>query len=94
VTENRKFIETNCMVCYNFIREMPNSCIRGVPKGRVYSRRLVFVSVKTIKRHHHHEDVMDCVTSKCPLEGSEQGDLDFLDFCLCGKVSEVLGGKW
>jgi hypothetical protein len=27
---------------------------RGVPEGRVYSRRLVFVSVRTIKRHHHH----------------------------------------
>jgi hypothetical protein len=26
----------------------------GVPEGRVYSRRLVFVSVRTIKRHHHH----------------------------------------
>jgi hypothetical protein len=25
----------------------------GVPEGRVYSRRLVFVSVRTIKRHHH-----------------------------------------
>jgi hypothetical protein len=28
--------------------------IWGVPEGRVYSRRLVFVSVRTIKRHHHH----------------------------------------
>ena len=26
----------------------------GVPEGRVYGRRLVFVSVRTIKRHHHH----------------------------------------
>jgi hypothetical protein len=26
-----------------------------VPEGRVYSRRLVFVSVRTIKRHHHLE---------------------------------------
>ena len=25
-----------------------------VPEGRVYSRRLVFVSVRTINRHHHH----------------------------------------
>ena len=25
----------------------------GVPEGRVVSRRLVFVSVRTIKRHHH-----------------------------------------
>ena len=24
------------------------------PEGRVYGRRLVFVSVRTIKRHHHH----------------------------------------
>jgi hypothetical protein len=41
-----------------------------------------------------HEDVVDCVASKCTLEGSEQGALDFLDFCLCSKVSKVLGGKW
>jgi hypothetical protein len=41
-----------------------------------------------------HEDVMDCVASKCMLEGSEQGALDFLDLCLCGKVCKVLGGKW
>jgi hypothetical protein len=43
-----------------------------------------------------HEDVMDCVASKCKLEGSEQGALDFLDLdlCLCSKVSKVLGGKW
>jgi hypothetical protein len=39
-----------------------------------------------------HEDVVDCVASKCTLEGSEQSALDFLDLCLCGKVSEVLGG--
>jgi hypothetical protein len=25
-----------------------------VPEGRVYGRRLAFVSVRTIKRHHHH----------------------------------------
>ena len=31
----------------------------GVPEGRVYSRGLVFVSVRTIKRHHHHH-------STCP----------------------------
>jgi hypothetical protein len=40
-----------------------------------------------------YEDVMDCVASKCRLQGSEQGVLKFLDLCLCGKVSEVLGGK-
>ena len=26
----------------------------GVPEGQVYGRRLAFVSVRTIKRHHHH----------------------------------------
>ena len=26
----------------------------GVPEGRVYGRRLAFVSVRTFKRHHHH----------------------------------------
>ena len=41
-----------------------------------------------------HEEVMDCVASECTLEGSEQGTLDFLDLCLCGKVSKVLGGEW
>jgi hypothetical protein len=30
------------------------TCIWGVPEGRVYGRRLAFVSVGTIKRHHHH----------------------------------------
>ena len=29
----------------------------GVPEGRVYGRRLVFVSVRTIKRHHHQKVV-------------------------------------
>jgi hypothetical protein len=43
-----------------------------------------------------HDDVVNCVASKCKLEGSEQGALDFLDLdlCLCSKVSKVLGGKW
>jgi hypothetical protein len=39
-----------------------------------------------------HEVVMDCVASKCTLEGSEEGALHFLDLCLCSKVSKGLGG--
>ena len=31
----------------------------GVPKGWVYGRRLVFVSERTNKRHHHHKGLQD-----------------------------------
>ena len=41
-----------------------------------------------------HDDVVNCVASKCTLEGSKQGALDFLDLCLCSKVSKMLGGEW
>jgi hypothetical protein len=34
------------------------------------------------------EDVVDCVASEWTLEGSEQGALDFLNLCLCDKVSK------
>ena len=37
--------------------------IRGVPEGRVYGRRLAFVSVRTIKRHHHHHLGLDTATA-------------------------------
>jgi hypothetical protein len=33
-----------------------------------------------------HKDIVHCITSERALEGSEQGDLDFLDSWLCSEI--------
>jgi hypothetical protein len=39
-----------------------------VPKGWVYGRRLVFVSERTNKRHHHHQHVRSHAPLPSPLD--------------------------
>jgi hypothetical protein len=38
----------------------------GVPKGWVYGRRLVFVSLRTNKRHHHHHNIISLTRRTVP----------------------------
>ncbi len=58
----------------------------GVPEGRVYGRRFVFVSVRTIKRHHHHSATLQNLGSEGMHDASVR-----VNICRTGVVNFFVG---
>ena len=77
-------LQKGCEVCFRFV------LADGVPEGRVYGRRLVFVSVRTIKRHHHQASTSSFLHGACASFSTVRSRLIFLQSLARSYTDEIL----